>query len=44
MKVVFNHQGILEMIKNGVDPICDDANDRQKVGHKEAMTKYFKAL
>ncbi|XP_050890732.1 uncharacterized protein LOC127096165 [Lathyrus oleraceus] len=44
MKVLFDSQDVLEVIKNGVTPLVQNAAEAQQATHKEEKTEYFKVL
>lgn len=44
MNVLFDYQGVLEVIKNDASPLVECATDEQQAIHKEEKKKYFKAL
>lgn len=44
MKVLFGYQDVLEVIKNGVTPLIQNATGAHQVMHKEEKKKDFKAL
>ena len=39
MKVLFGYQDVLEVIKNGVSLLVEDATDAQRATHKEEKKK-----
>lgn len=44
VRVLFGYQDVLEMIKNEVTTLVEDATDAQRSKHKKEKTKDFKAL
>ena len=44
MKVLFGYQDVLEVIKNGVNPLVEDAINAHQATHKEEKKKDFKVL
>lgn len=44
MKVLFDYQDILEVVKNCVNPLVEGVTDAQRATHKEEKKKYFNAL
>lgn len=44
MKVLFGYQNVLEVIKNGVNPLDQGTTDARRATHKEERKKDFKTL
>jgi hypothetical protein len=44
MKVVFEYQNVLDIVKSDVDPLCDNPTYAQRIVHKKIKKNDFKAL
>lgn len=44
MPFILCYQHVLDLVKNGVTQISEDAMNKQKVVHKDLKNKYYKVL